>query len=86
MFIASTTRTERGDSNDTRDIVKRLARLRAERARLLGYPSLAAYVLDDQMAKTPDIAIIFTPGSYKGGVLGLLDDFPGLTCGGWLAA
>src|SRR5438067_317498 len=30
------------------------ARLRAQ---LLGYPSLAAYVLDDQMAKTPDAAI-----------------------------
>src|SRR5207247_1779471 len=46
-----------GDSNDTREIVKRLARLRAQRARLLGFPSLAAYVLDDQMAKTPDAAI-----------------------------
>ncbi len=57
LFIASTTRAERGDSNDTREIVKRLARFRAERARLLGYPSLAAYVLDDQMAKTPDAAI-----------------------------
>ena len=57
LFIASTTRAERGDSNDTREIVKRLARLRAQRARLLGFPSLAAYVLDDQMAKTPDAAI-----------------------------
>ncbi|HMC18698.1 MAG TPA: M3 family metallopeptidase, partial [Gemmatimonadales bacterium] len=57
LFIASTTRAERGDSNDTREIVKRLAQLRAERARLLGFPSLAAYVLDDQMAKTPDAAI-----------------------------
>src|SRR6266702_3197817 len=57
LFIASTTRAERGDSNDTREIVKRLAQLRAQRAQLLGYPSLAAYVLDDQMAKTPDAAI-----------------------------
>ncbi len=57
LFIASTTRAERGDSNDTRQIVKRLAQLRAQRAQLLGYPSLAAYVLDDQMAKTPDAAI-----------------------------
>src|SRR5438552_3393193 len=32
-------------------------RARAQRARLLGYPSLAGYVLDDQMAKTPDAAI-----------------------------
>src|SRR5256885_9777587 len=57
LFIASTTRTERGDSNDTRDIVKRLAQLRAQRAQLLGYPSVAAFVLDDRMAKTPDAAI-----------------------------
>src|SRR5438445_996754 len=57
LFVASTTRAERRDSNDTREIAKRLAQLRAERAQLLGFPSLAAYVLDDQMAKTPDAAM-----------------------------
>ena len=57
LFRASTTRTEQGDTNDTRALVLRLAQLRAERAKLLGYPSIAAYVLDDQMAKTPDHAI-----------------------------
>ena len=57
LFRASTTRAERGDSNDTRQIILRLAQLRPERARLLGYPSFAAYVLDDQMAKTPETAI-----------------------------
>jgi choline dehydrogenase len=29
----------------------------------------------------PDFAVSFTPGSYKEGVLGRLDDFPGMTCG-----
>ena len=57
LFRASTTRAERGDSNDTRQIILRLAQLRPERARLLGYPSLAAYVLDEQMAKTPENAM-----------------------------
>src|SRR3989475_10045751 len=57
LFIASTTRAERGDSNDTREIVKRLAQLRAQRAQLLGYPSVAAFVLDDRRAKTPCAAI-----------------------------
>ena len=57
LFRASTTRAERGDSDDTRQILVRLAQLRAERARLLGFPTLAAYVLDDQMAKTPEAAI-----------------------------
>ena len=57
LFEASTQRAERGDSDDTRGIITRMAELRAERARLLGFPSLAAYVLDDQMAKTPEAAI-----------------------------
>ncbi|HEY9516982.1 MAG TPA: M3 family metallopeptidase, partial [Gemmatimonadaceae bacterium] len=52
-----TQRAEHGDSDDTREIVKRLAPLRAERARLLGFPTYAAYTLDDQMAKTPAAAI-----------------------------
>ena len=57
LFEASTRRAERGDSNDTRKLITRLDELRAERARLLGFPSRAAYVLDDQMAHTPDAAI-----------------------------
>ncbi len=57
LFLASTTRTEHGDSNDTRKTILRLAQLRAERAKILGFPNFAAYVLDDQMAKTPDAAI-----------------------------
>jgi len=57
LFEASTTRAEQGDSNDTRHIVTRLAQLRADKAKLLGFPSWAAFVLDDQMAKTPANAI-----------------------------
>jgi len=53
LFRASWTRTERGDSNDTRQIVATLADLRARKAGLLGYPDFAAWVLEDQMAKTP---------------------------------
>jgi peptidyl-dipeptidase Dcp len=53
LFRASWTRTERGDSNDTRPIIATLADLRARKAGLLGYPNFAAWVLEDQMAKTP---------------------------------
>ena len=42
LFEASICRTERGDENDTRQIVLRLAALRAERAALLGYDTVAA--------------------------------------------
>jgi peptidyl-dipeptidase Dcp len=57
LFEASTRRADHGDSNDTRAIVQRLARLRPERAALLGFPTYAAYALDNQMAKTPAAAI-----------------------------
>ncbi|MBI2407345.1 MAG: M3 family metallopeptidase [Gemmatimonadetes bacterium] len=54
LFEASTRRAARGDSNDTRAIILRIAQLRPERAKVLGYPSFAAYNLEEQMAKTPD--------------------------------
>jgi peptidyl-dipeptidase Dcp len=50
-------RTEHGDSNDTRADIQRLAQLREEKAKLLGFPTYAAYALDDRMAKTPANAI-----------------------------
>jgi peptidyl-dipeptidase Dcp len=53
LFNNSWTRTEKGDKNDTRAIISQLAMLRGEKAKLLGYPNYAAYVLYDQMAQTP---------------------------------
>ena len=49
-------RGDHGGENDTRAIIARLAELRAQKAKLLGFPTYAAYVLDDQMAKTPQNA------------------------------
>ncbi len=57
LFRASTERAEHKDANDTRATVQRIAELRARKARLLGYPTWAAYVLADQMAETPQKAI-----------------------------
>jgi len=59
IFDNSWNRTERGDGNDTRAILTRIAQLRAQRARLLGYASHAAWKLEDQMAKTPETALQF---------------------------
>ena len=56
LFIASTTRAEKGDANDTREIVRRLAQLRGEKARLLGFKDYSSYALDNQMSKTPENA------------------------------
>src|SRR5918912_1729069 len=57
VLKASSERGSHGGPNDTRAVVTRLAQLRAEKARLLGYPTYAAYSLDDQMAKTPQNAL-----------------------------
>jgi peptidyl-dipeptidase Dcp len=57
LFDASIHRADRGDTVDTRSAIQRIVQLRAERAKLLGYSTAAAYVLDDQMAKTPAAAV-----------------------------
>jgi peptidyl-dipeptidase Dcp len=62
VFACSWSRTERGDDNDTREIVARMAQVRAEKAKLLGYATYAAWKLDDQMAKTPEAALSFLHG------------------------
>ena len=59
MFEHSWNRAERGDANDTRDTIAHLAQLRAQKAKLLGFASFAAWTLDNQMAKTPEAALQF---------------------------
>jgi peptidyl-dipeptidase Dcp len=53
IFAAWLARGEGGGPTDNRAIVAETVKLRAERARLLGFKSFAEYRLDDQMAKTP---------------------------------
>lgn len=45
-------RGNNGNANDNKQIVLDMVKLRAEKAQLLGYPNFAAYVIDDNMAKT----------------------------------
>jgi peptidyl-dipeptidase Dcp len=59
LFKASWERAEKGDANDTRATIERIAQIRASQAKLLGYPTYAAWKLEDQMAKTPETAISF---------------------------
>ena len=49
---ASVTRGSRGGEWDNRAIIAKVAKVRAERAKLLGYPNHAVYVLEDETAKT----------------------------------
>ena len=52
LLAASMARGSHGGPFDNREVVLQIAKLRAERAALLGYPSHAAYQLEDQTAKT----------------------------------
>ena len=54
IMAASQARGRQGGEFDNRDIVTRMARLRAERAQMLGYPNHAAYILEQQTAQTVD--------------------------------
>ena len=49
---ASTSRGARGNAHDTRDLVRRITALRAERARLLGHPHHASWVVEVGTAGT----------------------------------
>src|SRR6185503_8588973 len=59
LFEASWTRTEKGDGNDTRKVIVRLAQIRAEKAHLLGFKNYADWKLRDQMAQTPEAVAHF---------------------------
>ncbi|MCY4599926.1 MAG: M3 family metallopeptidase [Acidobacteria bacterium] len=52
VMEASLARGSQGGEFDNRTVVSRIARLRAERADLLGYPNHAAYSLERQTART----------------------------------
>ncbi|MFL6672013.1 MAG: M3 family metallopeptidase [Massilia sp.] len=54
LMAASLARGSRGGEFDSRELVLRLARLRAERAVLLGYKNFAAYSLEEETSKNPE--------------------------------
>lgn len=51
LFNAYISRGNNGNATDNKELVKQLATARLEKARLLGYPDFAAYVLEENMAK-----------------------------------
>ncbi len=59
LFTAGWTRNQKGDANDTRELVLRLAEIRARKAALLGVADYASWSMADQMAKTPSQALAF---------------------------
>lgn len=57
VWRAFVNRGDNGDANDTNAIIARIVKLRADRAKLLGYQSHAHWRMQDTMAKTPDRAM-----------------------------
>ncbi len=57
IMAASQSRGDAPGPNDVRDLVAQLAKLRADKAKLMGFDSFSAYALDDQMAKNPAAAM-----------------------------
>ncbi|HEU0081332.1 MAG TPA: M3 family metallopeptidase, partial [Bradyrhizobium sp.] len=53
-YKAFVARGDNGDANDNNDTIVAILALREESAKLLGYPTFAAYRLEDSMAKTPE--------------------------------
>ena len=56
IFRASIARGSRSNDNDTSNVIRRIVRVRAERARLLGYDNHAAYQIEDTTARTAQAA------------------------------
>jgi peptidyl-dipeptidase Dcp len=70
VFRAWIARGNGGGATDNKAIIAEMVALRAERARLLGYPTFAHYRLDDTMAKTPQavralLERIWAPGRRR---------------------
>jgi len=59
LFLASNTKSAKGDELDNQETIKNLLKFRHERANLLGYASHADFVLEERMAKSPKSVMAF---------------------------
>jgi peptidyl-dipeptidase Dcp len=62
MFV---NRGDNGDKNDNNAIISEVLQLRAERAKLLGFPTHAHWRLENAMAKTPERAMELMEAVWK---------------------
>ena len=94
IYNAYLNRCNNGDQYDNKQLINDFIRLRTEKAKMLGYPSYAAYVVADEMAGTTDAVYalldqIWTPALDRAGEeLAEMDkllqkDVPGATFESW---
>nr|WP_238531088.1 M3 family metallopeptidase [Flavobacterium frigoris] len=70
IFKSSWTRAEKNDEGDTREVLEKMAKLRLQKANLMGKKNFAEWKIQDQMAQTPEramslLAKIATPAVAK---------------------
>ena len=65
LYTAYFMRGDRDNDHDNKAIVQKLLTLREERARMLGYPTPAAFYLENRMAKTPEAVHEFLMRLWK---------------------
>jgi len=53
LYMANGTKSCKGDELDNKEVIKRMAELRHQRAKLLGYESHAHFTLEERMAANP---------------------------------
>jgi peptidyl-dipeptidase Dcp len=62
MFVM---RGDNADAHDNNATITEILQLRAQKVKLLGYPSWAHWKIEDQMAKTPERAIVLMEAVWK---------------------
>ena len=71
LYTAYTLRGDNNNAADNKKVLARIAALRVRKANLLGFPTYAGWILDDNMAKTPEAVFdllnrLWTPALTKG--------------------
>lgn len=65
IYTAYFMRGNNNNKNDNKAIVAKIVKLRAKKAELLGYKSFASYIIDENMAKTPEKVDTFLMKLWK---------------------
>lgn len=65
MYLAFNSKAFKGDELDNKEIVLEIAKLRHQRAKLLGYKTHAHFVLEERMAKSPEKVKSFLEELYE---------------------
>ena len=65
LLMAYTTRCNHDNKNDNKAVINTIMKLRVKKAHLLGFPTPAAFILDNTMAKTPENVMAFLDKVWK---------------------